>query len=72
MPDFLLAVTGDVPLPDNDVFLIGVQLRNTTPKALTMKGKLSWDFGDGQTYDGGRPRRFTSTCTPGSTPLRSR
>jgi TolA-binding protein/chitodextrinase len=55
VPDFLLEVAGDVPLPDNDVHLVGVRFRDTTPKALTMKGKLSWDFGDGQTYEGESP-----------------
>jgi TolA-binding protein len=52
VPDFLLAVAGDVPLPDNDVPLIGVRFIDTSPKSLTLKGSLSWNFGDGQTYDG--------------------
>jgi TolA-binding protein len=65
VPDFLLAVTGDVPLPDNDVFLIGVHFKDTTPKALTMKGKLSWDFGDGQTYDGESPSPVHVYLHPG-------
>jgi TolA-binding protein len=52
VPDFLLAVAGDVPLPDNDVLLTGVRFKDITPKTLALKGKLSWDFGDGQTYEG--------------------
>ncbi len=49
VPDFLTKVVGDVPLPDNDVPMIGVLFRDASPKALTMQGKIRWDFGDGQT-----------------------
>ncbi|MFZ1936800.1 MAG: PKD domain-containing protein [Thermoguttaceae bacterium] len=49
VPDFVVKVIGDVPLPDDDVPLIGVLLRDDSPKSLTMQGKLQWDFGDGQT-----------------------
>jgi tetratricopeptide (TPR) repeat protein len=49
VPDFVAKIVGEVPLPDNDVPLIGVLLRDTSPKSLTMQGKLQWDFGDGQT-----------------------
>ncbi|MEN6406650.1 MAG: PKD domain-containing protein [Thermoguttaceae bacterium] len=49
-PDFVATLANDVPLPDNDVPLVGVLLRNTSAAALTMPGsKISWDFGDGQT-----------------------
>ena len=52
MPDFLVKIAGDVPLPDNDVPLVGVLFRDNSPKPLTMQGaKLQWDFGDGQTSD---------------------
>lgn len=50
-PDFVVKVINDVPLPDNDVPLIGVLFRDTSPKALTMQGKVKWDFGDGQTSE---------------------
>jgi TolA-binding protein len=51
-PDFLVKLTNDVPLPDNDVPLVGALLRDVSVKSLTMHGaKLEWDFGDGQTSD---------------------
>lgn len=51
-PDFLAEVVGDVPLPDNNVPLVGVKFSNVSPKALTALGsKLQWDFGDGQTSE---------------------
>jgi PKD repeat protein len=49
LPDFLISVSGSVPLPDNDVPLVGVQLFDVSPKGLTASGKREWDFGDGQT-----------------------
>ena len=52
VPDFLVKIAGDVPLPDNDVPLVGALFRDVSPKALTMQGaKIEWDFGDGQTSD---------------------
>ena len=52
VPDFVAKLVSDVPLPDNDVPLVGVLFRDVSPKALTMQGaKLEWDFGDGQTSD---------------------
>ena len=51
-PDFVIKVINDVPLPDNDVPLVGVLFRDVSARALTMQGaKLQWDFGDGQTSD---------------------
>ena len=49
VPDFVVTIAGDVPLPDDDVPLIGVQFRDRSPKTLTMQGTLLWNFGDGQT-----------------------
>ncbi len=50
VPDFVVKIVSDVPLPDSDVPLVGVLFRDTSVKALTMAGaKLQWDFGDGQT-----------------------
>ncbi len=50
VPDFTVKIAGDVPLPDDDVPLVGVAFRDASPKALSMQGaKLQWDFGDGQT-----------------------
>ena len=48
-PDFLVAVVGDVPLPDNPEPLIGVSFQNTSPQSLLATGNAHWDFGDGQT-----------------------
>ena len=48
----MVKIVNDVPLPDNDVPLVGVLFRDISAKALTMQGaKLHWDFGDGQTSD---------------------
>jgi len=51
VPDFLVKIAGDVPLPDNPEPLVGVGFRNVTPPALTLQAKIQWDFGDGQTSD---------------------
>jgi TolA-binding protein len=49
-PDFFVKIVNDIPLPDNDVPLVGVLFRDCSVTALTMQGaKLQWDFGDGQT-----------------------
>jgi PKD repeat protein len=50
-PDFEVVIGGDVPLPDDDLALIGVNFRDLSPRALTSQGKPFWDFGDGQTSD---------------------
>ena len=51
VPDFTFRIVGDVPLPENDLALVGVAFRDLSPKALTMSGRVRWDFGDGQTSD---------------------
>ena len=51
VPDFLVTIAGDVPLPDNDVPLVKVHFRDNSPKALTLGSKPQWGFGDGQTGD---------------------
>jgi len=51
IPDFLMKPTGDVPLPDNPVPLVGVAFRDKSTRALTMNSRVGWDFGDGQTSD---------------------
>lgn len=48
VPDFLVAIAGDVPLPDNPDPLIGVRFRNTSPQSLLAAGNMRWAFGDGQ------------------------
>jgi len=48
VPDFLVGIAGDVPLPDNEDALIGVKFLDTSPRALTLKSRIEWDFGDGQ------------------------
>ncbi|HUT94677.1 MAG TPA: PKD domain-containing protein [Thermoguttaceae bacterium] len=49
VPDFLVSIRGDVPLPDNELALIGTRFMDVSPDSLTLKAKLTWDFGDGQT-----------------------
>jgi len=46
-PDFLISIGGDVPLPDNERPLVGVQF--VVPKSLPPTARLRWQFGDGQT-----------------------
>ena len=48
-PDFVAAILGDVPLPDNDQPLVCVKFKDIGAKGLTMGGKARWEFGDGQT-----------------------
>lgn len=58
VPDFEAAVEGDVPLPDNDLAMIGVSFRDLSPHALTAQGKPLWDFGDGQTGESPKPEHI--------------
>ena len=51
LPDFLVNIAGDIPLPDHDIPLVVVQFANTSPPALTTSSKALWDFGDGQTSE---------------------
>ena len=55
-PDFEAAIGGDVPLPDDDLAMIGVSFRDLSPHALTAQGKPLWDFGDGQTSELANPQ----------------
>ncbi len=55
VPDFLMNIAGSVPLPDNEVPLVGVQFADASPRSLTSTGKHAWDFGDGQTSDQTNP-----------------
>jgi len=55
VPDFLVNIAGDVPLPDNDLPLIGVRFMNASPPALTLKANVLWQFGDGQTSEEPNP-----------------
>ncbi len=55
LPEFRFEVTGDVPLPDNDQPLVGVQFVNTSPEGLFARGKAAWEFGDGQTSEDPKP-----------------
>ena len=48
VPDFLVDISGEVPLPDNDLHLIGVQMKNVSPPRLLANSKYVWEFGDGQ------------------------
>lgn len=51
VPDFVVGIAGDVPLPDNDLALIGVKFIDKSPKSLTLQARIEWDFGDGQTSE---------------------
>ena len=51
IPEFAVTLDGDVPLPGNPTPLIGVLFRDNSPANLTLKAKVRWDFGDGQTSD---------------------
>lgn len=51
LPDFLMKIAGDVPLPDNPVPLLGVSFRDASPKTLSSGSRVQWDFGDGQTAE---------------------
>ncbi len=52
VPDFIIKVTNEVLLPENETPLVGVLFRDVSAKSLTMSGtKVQWDFGDGQTSD---------------------
>jgi tetratricopeptide (TPR) repeat protein len=48
VPDFLVKVVDELPLPDDPAPLVAVLLRDNSPRALSLEGKMRWDFGDGQ------------------------
>ncbi len=56
VPDFLVHISGEVPLPDNSLHLLGVQMKNVSPPRLVASSKYVWDFGDGQTSDVASPQ----------------
>jgi hypothetical protein len=56
LPDFLVDLSGSVPLPESDLQLIGVRLKNVSPQVLMTKSRYLWDFGDGQTSDQQQPQ----------------
>lgn len=51
IPDFLIQVAGDVPLPDDDEPMIGALFKDNSAPGLTVKAKAVWDFGDGQSVE---------------------
>jgi len=51
VPDFLVKIIGDVPLPDEPQPLIAVAFKNISLGILTTGARARWDFGDGQTAD---------------------
>jgi PKD repeat protein len=63
LPDFMVAILGDVPLPDNPLPLIGVRYVDTSSKSLSSQARLLWDFGDGQTSNEPDPNHVY--LTPG-------
>ncbi len=46
--DFTMESVGEVPLADGDLPLIRVQFRFVSPQVTTSRGRVHWDFGDGQ------------------------
>ncbi len=56
VPDFLVHIAGSVPLPDNDVPLVRVAFRDTSPRSLSLNAKITWEFGDGQTSTEANPQ----------------
>ncbi|MDR3199500.1 MAG: PKD domain-containing protein [Planctomycetaceae bacterium] len=56
-PDFIYQVAGSVPLPDNDQAMISVQFQNRSA-GLAARGKLTWNFGDGQTGEEPSPNHI--------------
>lgn len=54
LPDFSFRIVSDVPLPDNDIPLIAVEFAEAGPSALAGSPRIVWDFGDGQTAEGGK------------------
>ncbi|MHC4403148.1 MAG: PKD domain-containing protein [Planctomycetota bacterium] len=68
VPDFLVKIVGDVPLPDNDSPLVGVRFLNASPTALTLKSRARWEFGDGQTSEAPDPAHVY--LRPGTYPVK--
>ena len=56
LPDFLVDLSGSVPLPETESQLIGVRMKNVSPSVLMTKSRFLWDFGDGQTSDQQHPQ----------------
>jgi outer membrane protein assembly factor BamD (BamD/ComL family) len=50
VPDFEYRIVGSVPLPDNEQQMIAVQFQNKSG-GLAARGKLVWNFNDGQTSE---------------------
>ena len=55
VPDFLVKIAGEVPLPDDPLPMLGVAFRDASARSLSMQGKPLWDFGDGQTSTSAGP-----------------
>lgn len=53
LPDFRFKIVGAVALPDNETPLIAVEFQDASPPPLVSSAKVEWDFGDGQTAQGG-------------------
>jgi hypothetical protein len=55
LPDFQVAITGDLPSSEDDSALVRAQFINTTPATIAANGRFTWNFGDGQTSDQEKP-----------------
>lgn len=55
VPDFLYRIEGDAPLPDSDQALVRVAFKDNTSKALSLKSRVLWEFGDGLSSDEPEP-----------------
>jgi PKD repeat protein len=70
VPDFVVNIMGEVPLPDNDWPLLGVQFLDFSSRGAAMQSKTQWHFGDGQTSEEAnpfhvylRPDLYSVTCS---------
>jgi tetratricopeptide (TPR) repeat protein len=51
LPDFTAAVEGDAPVLESDLPLVRVRFMDSSPKIVSSRAKVQWDFGDGQTAE---------------------
>jgi tetratricopeptide (TPR) repeat protein len=52
MPDFRMAILGDIPSPEEDEpAMVRIQYANTTSQTATTNATFEWDLGDGQSSE---------------------
>jgi TolA-binding protein len=55
LPDFRMAVVGDLPLPEGEDAMVRVQFANAASRLAATNARYLWQFGDGQTSDQASP-----------------